>query len=140
MSRMESKESTRSGNKTDTKTASSAKSEKPHSGPAASADKKEAPKEQPTPAATTPAKKGATAPSEAAMLNDHSNLKPTAAPATEGPEATAHPANSEHKENSAEESPGCTMFENLKPLLIFGGAAVAAIAVIVGVAILARKK
>ncbi|XP_013920126.1 PREDICTED: cell cycle exit and neuronal differentiation protein 1 [Thamnophis sirtalis] len=137
MSRMESKESTRSGNKTDTKSASSAKSEKPHSGPAASTDKKEAPKEQPTPAATTPAKKGATAPSEAAMLNDHSNLKPTAVPAAEGPEATA---NSEHKESSAEESPGSTVFENIKPLLIFGGAAVAAIAVIIGVAILARKK
>ncbi|XP_032081256.1 cell cycle exit and neuronal differentiation protein 1 [Thamnophis elegans] len=135
MSRMESKESTRSGNKTDTKSASSAKSEKPHSGPAASTDKKEAPKEQPTPAATTPAKKGATAPSEAAMLNDHSNLKPTAVPAAEGPEA-----NSEHKESSAEESPGSTVFENIKPLLIFGGAAVAAIAVIIGVAILARKK
>ncbi|XP_063145386.1 cell cycle exit and neuronal differentiation protein 1 [Candoia aspera] len=140
MSRMESKESTRSGNKTDSKTAGSAKPEKPHSGPAASADKKEAPKEQPTPAVPAPAKKGATATSEAAMLNDHSNLKPTAVPTAEGPEATTHPANSEHKGSSAEESPGSSNFENIKPLLIFGGAAVAAIAVIIGVAILARKK
>ncbi|XP_033011553.1 cell cycle exit and neuronal differentiation protein 1 [Lacerta agilis] len=137
---MESKGSTRSGNKPDAKTASSGKPEKPNPGPATAADKKEAPsKEQPAPPAATPAKKAATAAAnEAAMLNNHGNMKPSSA--GEGAEAAGHPADSEHKGNNAEESPGSSIFENMKPLIIIGGAAVAAIALIVGVALLARKK
>lgn len=138
---MESKGSIRSGNKPDAKAAGSGKSEKPNPGPA---DKKEPPSKEPSaPPAATPAKKAAAAAAanEATVLNNHSNVKPSAAAAgTEGPEATSHSADSEHKENNAEESPGSSIFENMKPLIIFGGAAVAAIAVIVGVAILARKK
>ncbi|XP_028590926.2 cell cycle exit and neuronal differentiation protein 1 [Podarcis muralis] len=140
---MESKGSTRGGNKPDAKTASSGKPEKPNPGPATAADKKEAPsKEQPAPPATTPAKKAATAAaSEATMLNNHGNMKPSSAGgAAEGAEAAGHPADSEHKGNNAEESPGSSIFENMKPLIIVGGAAVAAIALIVGVALLARKK
>lgn len=135
---MESKGSTRSGNKPDAKTASSGKPEKP-----SPTDKKETlPKEQPAPAATTPAKKApVAAANEATAVNNHSNVKPSsAAAATEGPEGVSHPANSEHQENNAEESPGSSIFENMKPLIIVGGAAVAVIAVIVGVAVLARKK
>ncbi|KAL8170026.1 UNVERIFIED_CONTAM: hypothetical protein K2H54_062034 [Gekko kuhli] len=142
--RMESKGSTRSGNKPDAKIASSGKPEKPSPGPTTTTtDKKEAPpKEQPAPAATTPAKKVPAAPAnEAPAVNNHSSGKPSsAAAATEGPEDVSHPANSEHKENHAEESPGSSIFENMKPLIIVGGAAVAVIAVIVGVAVLARKK
>ncbi|XP_066468395.1 cell cycle exit and neuronal differentiation protein 1 [Tiliqua scincoides] len=136
---MESKGSIRSGNKPDAKTASSGKPEKPNPGPAATSDKKEPSSKEPAaPPAATPAKKAA---NEATALNNHSNVKPSpAAAGTEGPEATSHSADSEHKENNAEESPGSSIFENLKPLIIIGGAAVAAIAVIVGVAILARKK
>lgn len=140
---MESKGSTRSGNKPDAKTASSGKPEKPNPGPVATGEKKEMPKEQPAPV-TTPAKKGAAAAAAAndalSMLNDHSNIKPNPASGTEGPEAATPSADSEHKENNAEESPGSSIFENMKPLIIVGGVAVAAIAVIVGVAILARKK
>ncbi|XP_061466016.1 cell cycle exit and neuronal differentiation protein 1 [Rhineura floridana] len=140
---MESKGSIRSGNKPDPKTTSSGKPEKPNPGPATVADKKEAPsKEQPAPAASTPAKKAAAAAAnEAAMLNNHGNMKPSSTTATtESPEAANHPADSEHEGNNAEESPGSSIFENMKPLILVGGAVVAAVALIVGVAILARKK
>ncbi|XP_053104631.1 cell cycle exit and neuronal differentiation protein 1 [Hemicordylus capensis] len=140
---MESKGSARSGNKPDAKTTSSGKPEKPNPGPVAPSDKKEPlSKEHPGPAATTPAKKVAASANEAALLNNHSNMKPSpAAAATEGPEATGLSGDSEHKGSDGEESPGSSLFENMKPLIIVGGAAaVAVIAVIVGVAILARKK
>ncbi|XP_005290665.1 cell cycle exit and neuronal differentiation protein 1 [Chrysemys picta bellii] len=131
---MESKGSTRSGSKPDAKAASSGKQEKPNPGPAMNADKKETPsKEQPTPVATT--KKAA---SEAAALNNHSNLKPSPA-APEVQEATGQSPDSEHKGNGAEESSG-SVFDNVKPLAIVGGVVMAAIAVILGVAFLARKK
>ncbi|XP_006114923.1 cell cycle exit and neuronal differentiation protein 1 [Pelodiscus sinensis] len=131
---MESKGSTRSGSKSDAKAASSGKPEKPNPGPAISTDKKETPsKEQPASVATT--KKGT---SEAAALNNHSNLKPSPS-APEVQEAPSQSPDSEHKGNSAEESSG-SVFDNVKPLVIVGGVVVAAIAVILGVAFLARKK
>ncbi|NXO03835.1 CEND protein, partial [Rhinopomastus cyanomelas] len=130
---MESKGNVRSGNKPDAKAAGSAKAEKPNAGPATNADKKEIPKEPPAPAA---AKK---VPGDgAAVLNDHSNLKPSPA-ATETREAAGQSPDSDHKGNGSEESSG-GIFDNMKPLIIAGGVAVAALAVIVGVAFLARKK
>ncbi|PKU30464.1 cell cycle exit and neuronal differentiation protein 1 [Limosa lapponica baueri] len=131
---MDSKGNVRSGNKPDAKAPSSGKPEKPNPGPATNADKKEIPKEQPAPAAATK-KAGGDA---AAVVNNHSNLKPSPA-ATETQEATGQSPDSDHKGNSSEESPG-SIFDNMKPLLIVGGVAVAALAVIVGVAFLARKK
>ncbi|KAM7165433.1 cell cycle exit and neuronal differentiation protein 1 [Macrochelys suwanniensis] len=131
---MESKGSARSGSKPDAKATSSAKPEKPNPGPAMNVDKKETPsKEQPTLVATT--KKAA---SDATELNNHSNLKPSPA-APEVQEATSQSPDSEHKGNGAEESSG-SVFDNVKPLAIVGGVVVAAIAVILGVAFLARKK
>ncbi|NXK56594.1 CEND protein, partial [Chauna torquata] len=130
---MDSKGNVRSGNKPDTKVPSSGKPEKPNPVPATNADKKETPKEQPTPAAAT--KKAG---SDAAVVNNHSNLKPSPA-TTETQETTGQSPDSDHKGNSSEESPG-SIFDNMKPLIIIGGVAVAALAVIVGVAFLARKK
>ncbi|NWV67578.1 CEND protein, partial [Malurus elegans] len=128
---MDSKGNVRSANKPDAKAASSAKPEKPNPGPTSNADKKETPKEQPAPA--TAAKKAG---SDSA--NNHSNLKAGPA-ATETQEASGQSPDSDHKGNSSEESPG-SFFDNMKPLIIVGGVAVAALAVIVGVAFLARKK
>ncbi|XP_074854652.1 cell cycle exit and neuronal differentiation protein 1 [Carettochelys insculpta] len=131
---MESKGSTRSGSKPDAKTSSSGKPEKPNPGPAINTDKKETPsKEQPAPVATT--KKTA---SDATALNNHSNLKPSPA-GPEAQESTGQSPDSEHKGDGAEESSG-SVFNNVKPLVIVGGMVVAAIAVILGVAFLARKK
>ncbi|NXG76770.1 CEND protein, partial [Baryphthengus martii] len=131
---MDSKGNVRSGNKPDAKAAGSGKPEKPNPGPATNADKKEIPKEQPAPATATPATKKA----GGDAVNNHSNLKPSAA-ATETQEATGQSPDSDHKGNGSEESPG-SIFDNMKPLIIVGGVAVAALAVIVGVAFLARKK
>ncbi|KAM9373094.1 cell cycle exit and neuronal differentiation protein 1 [Phaethornis superciliosus] len=131
---MDSKGNVRSGNKPDAKPGSG-KAEKPNPGPATNADKKEIPKEQPPPATTTTTKKAG---GDAALVNNHSNLKPSPA-TTETQEATGQSPDSDHKGNSSEESPG-GIFDNMKPLLIVGGVAVAALAVIVGVAFLARKK
>ncbi|XP_032300606.1 cell cycle exit and neuronal differentiation protein 1 [Coturnix japonica] len=128
---MESKGNVRSGNKPDAKAASSGKPEKPSPGPATNADK-ETPNEQPNPVA---AKKAG---SDAAVANNHSNLKPSAA-ATETQEATGQSPDSDHKGNGSEESPG-SIFENMKSWIIVGGVAVAALAVVVGVVFLARKK
>ncbi|NXG56288.1 CEND protein, partial [Hemiprocne comata] len=130
---MDSKGNVRSGNKPDTKTPSSGKPEKPNPGPATNADKKEIPKEQPAPVTTTKKAGG-----DAAVANNHSNLKPNPA-TTETQEATGQSPDSDHKGNSSEESPG-SIFDNMKPFLIVGGVAAAALAVIVGVAFLARKK
>ncbi|KAM6115288.1 cell cycle exit and neuronal differentiation protein 1 [Pterocles gutturalis] len=130
---MDSKGNVRSGNKPDTKTPSSGKPEKPNPAPATNADKKEIPKEPPAPA--TAAKKAG---GDAAVVNNHSNLKPSPA-ASETHEATGQSPDSDQKGNSSEESPG-SIFDNMKPLIIVGGVAVAALAVIVGVAFLARKK
>uniref|UniRef100_A0A8C8VNL2 Cell cycle exit and neuronal differentiation protein 1 n=1 Tax=Pelusios castaneus TaxID=367368 RepID=A0A8C8VNL2_9SAUR len=131
---MESKGNTRSGSKPDSKAASSGKPEKPAPGPATNADKKETPsKEQPAP--VTAVKK---ATSEATALNNHSNLKPGPA-APEAPEPTGQSPDSEHKGNGVEESSG-SVFDNVKPFIVVGGMVVAAVAVILGVAFLARKK
>ncbi|NXD83612.1 CEND protein, partial [Halcyon senegalensis] len=129
---MDSKGNVRSGNKPDAKAPSTGKPEKPNPGPATNADKKETPKEQPAPAAAAKKAGGD------AAVNNHSNLKPSPA-ATETQEATGQSPDSDHKGNGSEESPG-SVFDNMKPLLIVGGVAVAALAVIVGVAFLARKK
>ncbi|KFO97774.1 cell cycle exit and neuronal differentiation protein 1 [Calypte anna] len=131
---MDSKGNVRSGNKPDAKPGSG-KAEKPNPGPATNAEKKEIPKEQPPPATTTSTKKTS---GDAALVNNHSTLKPSPA-TTETQEATGQSPDSDHKGNSSEESPG-GIFDNMKPLLIVGGVAVAALAVVVGVAILARKK
>ncbi|NWH80636.1 CEND protein, partial [Piaya cayana] len=74
----------------------------------------------------------------AAVVNNHSAPKPSPA-ATEAPEAAGQSPDSDHKGDGSEESPG-GVFDHLKPLIIAGGVAVAALAVIVGVAFLARKK
>ncbi|XP_071618501.1 cell cycle exit and neuronal differentiation protein 1 [Heliangelus exortis] len=132
---MDSKGNVRSGNKPDAKPGSG-KAEKPNPGPATNAEKKEIPKEQPPPATTTSSTKKASG--DAALVNNHSALKPSSA-TTETQEATGQSPDSDHKGNSSEESPG-GIFDNMKPLLIVGGVAVAALAVVVGVAILARKK
>ncbi|XP_027651084.1 cell cycle exit and neuronal differentiation protein 1 [Falco biarmicus] len=133
---MDSKGNVRSGNKPDAKAPSSGKPEKPNPGPATNADKKEIPKEQPAPATATSATKKAGG--DAAVVNNHSSLKPSPA-TTETQEATSQSPDSDHKGSSSEESPG-SIFDNMKPLIIIGGVAVAALAVIVGVAFLARKK
>ncbi|XP_067396483.1 cell cycle exit and neuronal differentiation protein 1 [Emydura macquarii macquarii] len=131
---MESKGNTRSGSKPDAKAASSGKLEKPATGPATNADKKEtSSKEQPAPVTTV---KKAT--SEATALNNHSNLKPSPV-ATEAQEPIGQSPDSEHK-GSGEAEPSGNVFDNMKPLVIVGGVVVAAVAVILGVAFLARKK
>ncbi|NXN09132.1 CEND protein, partial [Indicator maculatus] len=132
---MDSKGNVRSGNKPDVKAPSSGKAEKPNPGPTTNADKKEIPKEQPAPATATSATKKAAG--DAAVANNHSSLKPS--PAAETQEAPSQCPDSDHKGNSSEEAAGST-FDNMKPLIILGGVAVAALAVIVGVAFLARKK
>ncbi|KFQ52758.1 Cell cycle exit and neuronal differentiation protein 1 [Nestor notabilis] len=123
---MDSKGNVRSGNKPDAKAPSSGKVEKPNPAPATNADKKEVPKEQPAPATATKKAGG-----------DAAVAKPSPAP-TETQEATGQSPDSAHKGNSSEEAPG-SIFDNVKPLLI-AGVAVAALAVVVGVAFLARKK
>ncbi|XP_062479325.1 cell cycle exit and neuronal differentiation protein 1 [Pezoporus occidentalis] len=128
---MDAKGNVRSGNKPDAKAPSTGKPEKPNPAPAANADKKDAPKEQPAPAT----KKAA---GDAAVANNHSGLKPSPA-ATETQEPTGPSPDSEPKGNSSEEPAG-SIFDTVKPLLIVGGVAVAALAVVVGVAFLARKK
>ncbi|NWS50151.1 CEND protein, partial [Probosciger aterrimus] len=130
---MDSKGNVRSGNKPEAKAPSSGKPEKPNPAPATTADKKDPPKEQPAPATATKKAGG-----DAAVANNLSSLKPSpAAPETQ--EATGQSPDSDHKGNSSEESPG-SLFDNVKPLLIAGGVAVAALAVVLGVAFLARKK
>ncbi|XP_038620666.1 cell cycle exit and neuronal differentiation protein 1 [Tachyglossus aculeatus] len=117
--------------------------------PAAAPEKKETPEKRElpgTPAVLTPKK--ATALADPALLNNHSNLKPgpvgpePAGPEPAGPTPDSEPrgAGAGEEEGEAAGGGGSGVFENLKPLLLAGGAAVALLAVMVGLAFLARKK
>ncbi|KAM8938852.1 cell cycle exit and neuronal differentiation protein 1 [Pelodytes ibericus] len=101
--------------------------------PATGGEKKEGPtKEQPNPAPKKPVA-GDTAPV------NHDGAKPSAAESEGATSTSENKGNGEEQEasNGGAEGSG---FEGLKPLLVAAGVAVAAVAVIVGVVFLVRKK